>query len=272
MPFCPQCGAAVEAADKFCPDCGTPQPDRGEEEVIDEDEEIPPPPPVSDVQDEASKSELPRDEGVLGFCLTFPSRKGIGPPLIGGILFLLFFLVIPVILAFGYLVHLTRAAAHGANEPPNFDDWADMLVDGVVLVLVFIPVFIVFAIVLAIFDQLHWSMGSLWTLVGVYVFPAIYTNYAASGTWRGAFDVDSITTLLGDSSYVIAWLIYIIVINIVGAFVVIVLMLASLLTIIGWIIIWPVIFFYWYAIDASLFGWAYHEVFAESIGSETGPR
>lgn len=264
MPYCPECGAEVDTGVRFCPECGAAQPDR--------EDSMAEPPTAESPSEESNVETSPRQEGILGFALTFPSRRGVAPPIIGGILFLLGVFLVPLVLAFGYLVHLTRGAARGASEPPNFDDWADMLIDGVVLVLVFIPVFVAFMMVFAVFDLIHWSFATLWTLVGVYVFPAIYTNYAASGDWRGAFDVDRITTLLGDSNYLIAWLIFIIVINIVGGIVVVVLMLASLLTIIGWIIIWPVIFFYWYAIDAALFGRAYYEVFGEEATSGTGPR
>ncbi len=51
--------------------------------------------------------------------------------LIGGGLSLLSFLIVPAILVYGYLVQAIRKRADGATQPPGFEDWGELLVDGV---------------------------------------------------------------------------------------------------------------------------------------------
>ncbi|GGK66253.1 DUF4013 domain-containing protein [Haloarcula sebkhae] len=49
---------------------------------------------------------------------------------IGGVLLLLSFLVVPVFFVFGYIVRTLRAVLNGEAEPPVFDDWGDLGMDG----------------------------------------------------------------------------------------------------------------------------------------------
>ena len=51
--------------------------------------------------------------------------------LIGGLLAFFSFLLVPGFLVMGYLLRVVRATMHGeAADPPVFDDWAAMGVDG----------------------------------------------------------------------------------------------------------------------------------------------
>lgn len=49
---------------------------------------------------------------------------------IGGILLFLSFLLVPTFLVLGYVVRALRYVLDGIEEPPEFDEWGDMLVDG----------------------------------------------------------------------------------------------------------------------------------------------
>jgi len=49
---------------------------------------------------------------------------------IGGILLFLSFLFVPALVAFGYVVRSLRGVMNGVEEPPEFDDWGDLLTDG----------------------------------------------------------------------------------------------------------------------------------------------
>ncbi|MDS0258971.1 DUF4013 domain-containing protein [Haloarcula sp. S1CR25-12] len=49
---------------------------------------------------------------------------------IGGILLFLSFLFVPALAAFGYVVRSLRHVLNGVEEPPEFDDWGDLLTDG----------------------------------------------------------------------------------------------------------------------------------------------
>lgn len=50
---------------------------------------------------------------------------------IGGVLLVLSVLVVPTFLAFGYIVRSLRNVIGGVENPPEFDDWGELLVDGV---------------------------------------------------------------------------------------------------------------------------------------------
>ncbi|WP_276250492.1 DUF4013 domain-containing protein [Haloarcula rara] len=49
---------------------------------------------------------------------------------IGGLLLLLSFLVVPAFFVLGYVVRTLRTVLHGIEEPPAFDEWGDLFVDG----------------------------------------------------------------------------------------------------------------------------------------------
>jgi len=49
---------------------------------------------------------------------------------IGGALLFLSFLFVPTFFVLGYVVRTLRNVMHGIEEPPVFDEWGDMLVDG----------------------------------------------------------------------------------------------------------------------------------------------
>lgn len=56
--------------------------------------------------------------------------------LIGGVLSLLSFLIVPLFLVAGYVVRAIRANLEGEPEPPAFGDWGDLLVDGLKAVVI----------------------------------------------------------------------------------------------------------------------------------------
>ena len=49
---------------------------------------------------------------------------------IGGVLLLLSPLLIPVFIVLGYVMRVLRRTADGHDEPPVFDEWGDLLIDG----------------------------------------------------------------------------------------------------------------------------------------------
>ena len=65
--------------------------------------------------------------------LTFVTRddRWITKLLIGGVLVLLSFLIIPILFVQGYLVHIVRNVMDGAEEPlPEWEQWGKLLKDG----------------------------------------------------------------------------------------------------------------------------------------------
>lgn len=66
---------------------------------------------------------------MLEDALTFPRRGDwVRDVLIGGLLTVVGFLIIPAILVFGYLLRVLGESAAGADAPPAWDDWAELLV------------------------------------------------------------------------------------------------------------------------------------------------
>lgn len=155
---------------------------------------------------------------------------------IGGVALFLSVLVVPWFLVAGYLVRAIRAGMAGATEPPGFDDWEQLLREGVVagvigLVYQLVPlvVFAVFvggsALALVTGTDTGTGLGLLGLLGGVvvwwvlavvfgYVGVAGIANYASEGTFAAGFDVDVIRTIVTSRAYLVAWA-YVVALNLV---------------------------------------------------------
>jgi len=202
--------------------------------------------------------EPPTDqEGLLRFSLLYPSRDGWQPVLVGGVVLLFFWLILPLFIVAGYFVRLTQAAGRDDVEPPTFDDWWELLIDGVKLVVVLLPAAIVYALAVFLTAEVYEPLAFPVAIVGFYVYPSIYMNYAVTGSWKSAYSPSILIEQLTTTTYLYGFLLYVLVINGIGVLVATLLLGVSLLTIVGWIIIWPMIYFYWYGIDAALWGRVY---------------
>lgn len=163
--------------------------------------------------------------------LSYPLNgdSALGRIVVGGLLGFGSFLVIPAFLLMGYLVWVLDGAARGEEEPPAFDNWGDMLVDGlkatvVTLVYGIVPFAFVF---LSIFVMAGGSaagsdaavgvlggIGVLGMLVSVlamfvlyYLIPAALTNMAIEDSFGAAFDFGTIKQAVFSVDYLVAWLI-----------------------------------------------------------------
>lgn len=155
--------------------------------------------------------------------------------LIGGVAMLFSFLIVPAFLVSGYLVRAIRAGMDHAEEPPVFDEWENLLKEGVVAGIIgfiyqLVPliVFVVFVggSFLAFFTGtdagaglgilgfiggffVSWILSLLFAYVGF----AGIANYAREGTFGAGFDSDVITDVITSREYLIAWG-YVILLNI----------------------------------------------------------
>lgn len=148
--------------------------------------------------------------------------------LIGGLLAFFSFLLVPGFLVMGYLLRVLRATMHDDEaDPPVFDDWMDMGVDGlkasvIALVYGFVPGVILLAAFafgfagLASGSDAGALTGGLVLLVGglvalvlglavAYVVPAAVLNYAATDRLGAGFAVGELTPLLVDGKYMTAF-------------------------------------------------------------------
>jgi hypothetical protein len=166
---------------------------------------------------------------MLSDALSYPSNSDdwLKTMLIGGILIVTSFLIIPAFLLQGYFVRVLRSAARGEDAPPSFDDWDEMLVDGFKmfgigfaygLFGIIVPALVVAAGTL-VSDVLGMILGLL-AIVFVfaisYLIPAAQTNFALTGKFGAAFEIKQITDAAFTSQYFVAILLSMVVGGILG--------------------------------------------------------
>ncbi|MDB9300719.1 DUF4013 domain-containing protein [Halorubrum ezzemoulense] len=206
--------------------------------------------------------------------LSYPVRGDwVGRMVVGGVLGLLSVLVIPTFLVFGYLVRVLERTVAGDDEPPEFDDWGDLLAKGVVGALIalaysVVPVVLYVVLVTVVAGIGSGGGGDLGALIGVtgallalaflpvllfvyYAVPAALTAYAVRGRAGAAFDVDLLKPTLFSADYLLAVLAPILVA--IGVFVVSVVLLV---TVVGSVLV-PFVQFYGQVAVFRMFGAAF---------------
>lgn len=174
---------------------------------------------------------------MLGRAISYPKdgEGGLKTIGIGGVLLfpLVAMFLIPLLIAMGYLVRATDAAIRG-EDAPVFDDWGDLLADGIKLVVVWIVYFFVPFVVYVVGvvvtvesvptatrtpAQTAPEVGSvglvgpllllfsflLFLVVG-YFAPAGIANFAYTDRLGAAFSVGEVVDIAIDSDYFVALL------------------------------------------------------------------
>ena len=180
---------------------------------------------------------------MLEDALKFPwkGEKNVETILIGGVLSLLGVFFVPTLFVYGYLVRVIRQVAAGDDElPPVFDEWGDLLVDGVLAFVISLVYFLVPALVITV-GALAWvlpvgvgtsvggtggdsiailgvllafvtaAVGLLTLLAAVYLFPAAIAAFARTGSFGAAFSPSIIRQIGADGDYATAWLIAVVI-------------------------------------------------------------
>lgn len=200
---------------------------------------------------------------------------------IGGVLFFFSFLLVPLFVAYGYLVRTMRHSLAQDPEPPVFDDWSELLVDGaqawlIGVVYMLVPLVVasltiggsVVAIATGNEATAAVGFGGLWlglllsmilSLAFGYLAVVGFVNFADKDRFGAAFDVETIRTVALDREYAVLWLLSI------GIF--FVASVVSAIPFIGWILT-PFATFYAAVIAASL--WA--DGFSQAIDTRTSIR
>jgi hypothetical protein len=149
--------------------------------------------------------------------------------IIGGVLSILSVFLLPAFLVFGYYGRVLRATAADESEPPVFDDWGDMFVDGLKLFAITLAYFLVPTIVLAISAGgmilaaisgsdaaiagalggalLGFSLAAILSLVAWYLVPAALANYARTDRLGSAFAFGELKGVLLSRDYAVGWLV-----------------------------------------------------------------
>ena len=216
--------------------------------------------------------------------LSYPARGDwVGRIVIGGVLGLLSVLVLPTFAVLGYLVRVLERTVAGDDEPPEFDDWGDLLAKGVVATLIALAYSVVPVVLYVILVTVVAGIGSgvggdLGALIGVtgallalaflpvllfvyYAVPAALTAYAVRGEASAAFDVDLLKPTLFSVDYLLAVLAPILVA--IGVFVVSVVLLV---TVVGAVLV-PFVQFYGQVAVFRMFGAAFADR-TDGVGDE----
>lgn len=153
---------------------------------------------------------------------------------IGGLLSLFGFLLLPLFVVFGYLVRVIRQVSAGnVTEPPAFDDWGELLVDGlkafaVTLAYSVVSFGVVAVAVLSLILPASFSegagassvnlLGLVFALVvlvvavlvavgAAYLTPAAVAAFATTGRLGAAFSPSRLRSIGGHRGYAVAWLV-----------------------------------------------------------------
>ncbi|KAA9408977.1 DUF4013 domain-containing protein [Haloarcula hispanica] len=215
--------------------------------------------------------------------------------LIGGVLSLLAFLLVPGILVYGYLVQAVRERADGATEPPAFEDWGELFVGGlkawvigIVYMLVPLVVFGVtvggslFAMATGTRAGAGAGLAGLFgglvisfvlSLVFGYVATAAIIHFACTGEFGAGFDFGTLRKLVLSPKYATPWLVSIalfIAVNVVVNLLNVIPFLGSLLA----VILSPFATFYVLVVATDLWASGYNAALddrdeSESVGTAT---
>ncbi len=204
---------------------------------------------------------------------TFPmeSDSWIKTIAIGTILTIFGFLIVPIILVYGYIVRVIRHSLQGSSKPPEFGDWGELFIEGiqawVIGIIYMIIPFLVAGITIggsimaiatgsqsgATAGLAGVTGGLIITFILMLVFGYLATvgivNFANERRFSAGFDFGVIKNVALNGNYVIAWISSVIVFfvaSIIGG-------ILSIIPLLGFIIA-SVIFFYAYIVAANL--WA----------------
>lgn len=226
---------------------------------------------------------------MLEDALSFPTRgqNGISRIIVGGLLVMFSWLIIPGLAAWGFVLRAMKDVSEGADEPTAFDDWGELIVDGImafVIGLVYALIPTVLYIIMFLFvlggAQAGGDGGGILAGIGIlgfivalilffvvqYILPAALINYARKDSFGAAFAFDDLKPVLLSNQYIIATLLVVAVVGIVLP--VIVLTVGTITFGIGFILLGPImpfLYFWTYLVGGYMFGRA----FAEASGVET---
>lgn len=167
---------------------------------------------------------------MIGDAISYPTERDdwLKTILIGGVLSLISFFIIPAFIIAGYQVRVLRYAATDEQAPPTFGDWGDLIVDGLKVFLIVIAYIFIIETVLFIGLMMDSVVGTvialvalLLLLVATYLLPVALTNFALTGSIGDAFDISTITDAGFTSEYFIALVLAVVVgfvFNIVASF------------------------------------------------------
>ena len=183
---------------------------------------------------------------MFGDALRFPlaGDDGVRSIIIGGILSFLSFLIVPIFPVLGYYLRAAEAGAMGADAAPPFDDWDELLVDGVKVLVVGVGYFLIplaafigaTAIVgigavavgqgaespasamtgVGVVGGILFLLAAVLSLVATYVFPAGLVALAREGDIAAALDTERVLGAAFSADYFVAGLLAVVLSLVAG--------------------------------------------------------
>lgn len=220
----------------------------------------------------------------LGDAISYPMEREdwIKNVLIGGVLVLFGFLLIPMFLVYGYVVRAIRNSIEGRPEPPAYDEWGSLLVEGLqawIIGLVFMIVPLVVGAVTVGGSIVAMATGTrsgaaagvggllvgffltfVLSLVFGYFAVVAVVNFARVGRFGAAFDFGTIRQVGFDRDYAVAWLVSVVVFLVAAA-------VAGVLNVIPFLGLVVGAFVYYYAAVVAANLWA--GGYADAVGTAT---
>lgn len=231
---------------------------------------------------------------VISDSIKYPSKDW-SKVIILGLLFIVSFLIIPLFLVYGYLFRVIKASLAGVEELPDFDDWGEMLVDGIKLFFVYI-IYLLPGIIIALYSlfTLIFTLSSfnhlnptatvtptiLYSLIGGgvlfgFVFSLIYSlvvypimavaigNMAFyDGELGSAFRFGEIFSTISQIGWVdlIIWYIAVILVSLA---IIVIGTLIAIIPILGWFVLTLIIYPFMYLFYGRAVAWLYASAFTE---------
>lgn len=146
--------------------------------------------------------------------------------LIGGLLLLFSFLLIPLFVVWGYVVRVLDRTTRGDDDAPVFEDWSELTVDGakaffILFVYSLIPIlvgavlFTIAALIaggeigsIAVAGMVLGGMLTFGLLVAAaYVVPAAIANFAEERRIGAGFAFETLRPVLSSGTYATGWLV-----------------------------------------------------------------
>ncbi|BAW32036.1 conserved hypothetical protein [Methanothermobacter sp. MT-2] len=142
-----------------------------------------------------------------------------------GILIIISFLIIPIFLVYGYILRVIKATVAGFDELPDFDEWGDMLIDGlkvfvVAIVYMIIPVIILIASYFLAMSNpivalIGIVIGGILAIIFGLLLAIAIAHMAFNDSLGAAFSIGEILNVISEISWLkyIIWIIGVTIIN-----------------------------------------------------------
>ncbi|UTB33645.1 MAG: DUF4013 domain-containing protein [Methanobacterium sp. ERen5] len=212
-----------------------------------------------------------------------------------GLLFMFSFLIVPLFLLYGYVFRVIKASLAGIEDLPDFEEWGEMLVDGIKLFLVHI-IYMLPAMILVIYSFLALSMAlhsfsyinpattlnlaTVYSLIGgsialgfgsaiiysliIYPIMAVGIGNMAfhNGDLGSAFKIGDLLAIISEIGWVdlIIWYVAIIIISIT---IFVAGTIIAMIPLLGWLLITLIVYPYLYIFFGRALAWLYASAFTE---------